>query len=220
MNRYPVESWNFFSSNFTDRTYGRIFSSLLAMDSCADFRKHIRENLTELTSKLTQEVEGREKCYLISNMIHVIDALMVDDKEWIKDQRDLLVDLKKLFPTFITTARNESNLSDVLLQTEQSIEKYQLILVSYLEQTDDTDLLLSVINVISSINIKVNSELHDFIFNNMVSSKDVQARRKYLLKSIDAGTTKSNHVDARGFVFKYIINATLIVEASRKRKPA
>lgn len=215
VNRYPVESWNFFSSNFTDRTYGRIFSSLLAMDSCADFRKHIRENLTELTSKLTQEVEGREKCYLISNMIHVIDALMVDDKEWIKDQRDLLVDLKKLFPTFITTARNESNLSDVLLQTEQSIEKYQLILVSYLEQTDDTDLLLSVINVISSINIKVNSELHDFIFNNMVSSKDVQARRKYLLKSIDAGTTKSNHVDARGFVFKYIINATLIVEASR-----
>ncbi|KAF5100851.1 hypothetical protein D0Z00_001120 [Geotrichum galactomycetum] len=215
VNRYPVESWNFFSSNFTDRTYGRIFSSLLAMDSCADFRKHIRENLTELTSKLTQEVEGREKCYLISNTIHVIDALMVDNKEWIKDQRDLLVDLKKLFPTLITIARNESNLSDVLLQTEQSIEKYQFILVSYLEQTDDTDLLLSVINVISSINVKVNSELHDFIFNNMVSSKDVQARRKYLLKSIDVGTNKTNHVEARGFVFKYIINATLIVEASR-----
>lgn len=215
LNRYPTESFNFFLAKMTDRTYGRFFSSILSMESCSALRKHVRERMGELTGKLTEDIRGPERCYLICNLIYVIGALAADNSDWIQDQRDTLFDLSKSFSNLMNIARQESPLAPVLLQAEQSIELYQTILVPYLKKSDDTELLLSVVNVIRTINLKVSSELHDFIFKEMVSSTDVQLRRKYLLKCVEVGTNRSNSITARAFIFKFIINPILIVEGTR-----
>lgn len=215
LNRYPVESLNFFLLKLTDRSYGRFFSSILSMESCSALRKHVRERMGEVTGKLQEDAQGPERCYLICNIINVINALATDQSDWLQSQRDILLDLSKSFANVMNIARSESPLAPALLQAEQSIELYQAILVPYLKESDDTDLLLSVINAICPINLKVSNDLHDFIFNDMVSSRSVELRRKYLMKCIEVGTNRSNSITARAFIFKFIINPILIVEGIR-----
>lgn len=215
LNRYPVESLNFFLQKMTDRMYGRFFPSILVFDSCSALRKQVRERMSEITGKLKEDIQGSERCYLICNLINIIAALSAENSDWIQSQRELLLDLNNSFRSLLTIARAESPLAPTLLQVEQSIELYQTILVPYLAESHDTELLLSVVNVICSINLRVSSSLHDYIFNEMVSSNDVQLRRNYLMKCIEVGTDRSNSTASRAFIFKFIINPTLIMEGMR-----
>lgn len=215
LNRYPADSFTFFSQKLTDRSYGRFFSSVLSMEICTDLRAHVKENLSMLTDKLADDVTGPEKCYMICNMISIVDALAQDDEDWLHGQQQLLTDLNKSFGSLMTLSRAESSLSPTLLQAEQSIELYQSILIPYLKKSEDTALLLSVINSITSVDLKISSKIHDFIFNELVSSTDIDSRRQYLMKCIEAGTNRSNSLAARAFIFKFVINPILIVEGLR-----
>lgn len=215
INRYPAESWQYFLERLNNRLYGKLFASMLAMEPCATIRGYIREHLSDLMGKLSQTNNSIESVNLVCNAIYILDALTIDDPTWIKGSKQILLTLSGMIQSMVIIVSNEPPLSEYVLQVEQAVAQLQATLVPYLDQTMDIDTLLLVINSVRSSNLEIGSQLQSFVFNKMVSIEDVDARRNYLLKSIEFVTSKSNCVEARYFVTKNIINATLIVEAHR-----
>lgn len=214
LNRYPKETFEYFMPKLGDRIYGRFFASILESDLCDKLRQYTRDNVQQLKDSIDGDPE--QKCISICNMIYVLKSLTKDDESWIISQKGFLDDLNSSSADMIQTSSKSTPTSPLYLQVEQSLEELQHLYIMFFNNhhQSDIDLFFSIIHVLCTNNIKVSGQFHDYIFNNVVSSKDVGLRKSYLLKCIELNT-RTLSMASRTFMFRYIVNPILMVEGNR-----
>lgn len=211
LNRYSTESLKYFLEKMTDHAYGRLFYCILQMEDTAGLRTHCKEHIEDIVKAWKGRTQPEEKISATCTVIYIIKALVDDDNDWITTQKSLISDLLQL-GDITQTAKSLPHLSPVPLQIDQAIDDLQGIIGVYLNKTKDFDIFSQVIVSVHSIGYRIHPVIEDFIYDNIIAGKDLQIRRRGMIKALEVGTSKQTNQDARIFFFRNIINPTLTFE--------
>lgn len=217
LNRYSSKALTFFLENFADRAYGRIFACFLEMPSAPNLRTQCIEGLDQIIKTWKEKTDPEEKIITTCNVIYILKALSRDDNiEWLKERKQLLTDVLTQLQELSPTIKHLPLLSPLPLQFNQALDDVQHIMGIYLSNTCDFDVLVQGVATIHTVGYHVTADVQNFIFKYMISSSDTEVRRRGLMKTLEAGTNKNNHLGARIFFFKNAINPTLVYEGRAK----
>ncbi|CAN6608795.1 transcription-associated protein 1 [Trichomonascus vanleenenianus] len=217
MNKYSQQAFEFFTPKIAERNHGKYFVTFMSSKFCEQLRTYTKEHFGQIVEKaLDSDMQPTERATAVCNLIGIMGALSKNDYTFISSQKEVLEQLSSRTMEITSTAATVPPTSPLCLQVEQGLQGLQSLMVSYFESSpDDVPFVFSALNCILSPSAKLSSEMHDFLFNRVVSSTDYQIRKMYLSKSIEVATGKSCHSNTRAFIFKFIVNPILIVEGYR-----
>ena len=221
LNRYPKESWTFFSDRLSDVQYGRFFAQLLAHDQSSPLREELRSDVDKLLQASFGQEDGEKKSLAYINGIHVFYSLLTDKPGWIADQTKVRSDLmragKELHATFLS--RNLP--SSLRLAAEQASEQLMKIFVRYMEsQPRDLEFLFYLIEVIKSEELQEQPCFIKYIYKHIVESEDIDYWRSIATRTLDLYSVRTSTPRTKSFAFKYLLNAIFAKDTMRSSEAA
>lgn len=215
LNRYSPESFQFFLNQINSHNFGRLFYCILQMENTDNLREYCKSHFDEVIKALKEQTQPEAKIHPTSNVIYVFKVLAQSDPEWAATQAKNISELLQL-SDIVQTAKGYPHLSPIHLQVDQMIEDLQIGIAVFLKNVLDFDVLTQTIASIHAAGYKIHPMIEDIIYDNIIAGKDMETRRKGLMKSLEVGTNKQTNIDARTFFFRNIINPTLIFEGKVK----
>ncbi|CAI5760679.1 unnamed protein product [Candida verbasci] len=209
LNRFSENCIEYLMKNFKNRKLGNMLASIAGMDGCENIRKVAQEKIGALLEDLQTETEGEVKIVKFANMIDLINSIYTHDKLWFANQKDLLLSLSQLIEEL-----NVKLLSPAHFQSDQAIEKLQVLVVDYLKQTKkDSNILFNIVERQSKLKLKISNCIEDFIFNDIVASKDLENRELYLNQTIEFISQDKPCLKSKIFFLKKIFGPIFIYES-------
>ena len=220
LNRYPSDSWDHFGMKLGQGHFGRLYSQILADRAAAAMRDTVqkdRELLLQRTFSPDTETPS-EQILAAVNGLHIIRALTNHNSEWIAEDPDFVAGLLERTVELAEKGR-ASPMEEDNLQVKQAIQAAVEVFVAYLKQhPQDIRFLLDLTSAISSKIIDLYPAFSDFLFDEIVSTKDIDLRRQYLKEGFQLFSNRSAKQEFKTFVFRHLINPILIVTYSREEK--
>ena len=103
----------------------------------------------------------------------------------------------------ISDTRTTAEFSSVHFQSDQAIEKLHELIVGFLKRNPkEVDLMLAVVNRDCKLKLQVPAVVEDYIFNDIVSSNEIDIREEYLKKSIEFASDEVSNLKAKIFFLK------------------
>jgi transformation/transcription domain-associated protein len=212
LNRFPPETYQYFLQQFNIREMGTKLAYFVSLEECGDLRKHIKDNLSTFYNSVSQEAQLESKCIKFANFVDLIKSLADDDRQWLMEHRSVLLDIFSLSQEIISIEQSASLISPVHFCVKQSIERLQVLFVTYFESNlMECDIVLGFIDLLCAINVPVSPCLEDFLFDRIVKSDDSNLRQEYLSKSI-LFATDNKSLKSRVFVLKHVFNSIVLFE--------
>ncbi|CDK24856.1 unnamed protein product [Kuraishia capsulata CBS 1993] len=213
LNRFSEQAIQFFISKFSSTSSSTRFVYFVALPECEALLEQAKTNLPALMQSITQETKSEIKCTKFANMIGLVNSISSRDSDWFKDQKPLMAELLTIAEQCLRFERAAPLMSPIRFQVTQSVEKLQLLHVSFFRLCGSgSDEVLPFINKICTLDTPLSSALEDYIFDDIVKSADAEKRKNYLLESVKYATTGEFSLKTQIFLFKHIFNAICIYE--------
>ncbi|KAI5963026.1 TRA1 [Candida pseudojiufengensis] len=213
LNRFAENCIEYLIKNFKNRKLGNMLASIIGMDGCENLRKVAEEKFSVFIEEIENETDPEIKVVKFANLIDLTDAIAKHDKEWFNGQKNLLLTLSK----FIEDAHEISTapvLSAAHFQNDQAIVKLQHLVVEFIKINEgEIDLVFTVIDRLSKLKYKISNELDDFIFNDIVSSNNLELKKSYLNKTVDFIGESEPCERSKILLLKKIFNPIFIFES-------
>lgn len=216
LNRFSDNCLEYFITNLKNRKLGNMLASIAGMENCSNIRETAKSKIQEIYESVKQETSYEIKVIKFSNVIDLLDAICAHDKEWFDKNKDLLISHLELISSIINEKDGATSTTSTYFQADQSISKFQSIMVKYLQRNpNEIELVFKFIDTLCVLNIKIPIELEDFLFKTVASSTDTKYKELYLTKSIDFIVDATSSFKAKIFVLKHILNSILIYSAQK-----
>ncbi|KOS19655.1 Transcription-associated protein 1 [Escovopsis weberi] len=219
LNRYPKEIWIYLLSRLDDLKYGRLLAQALLHPESGPLRETAAENLDLLIAKCNEIIaKNNEKKYVaIVNALHIFDSISnfpassawMDKKENITWLKGLGKDLESNIQTYALPAY-------LRLPGYQATEQLMNILVKALDRSPkDLDALLSLVESVTSGELRSTPSLFSFIYNKIICSDSLEFWKTTFLRCLDtySGKTASNRT--KYFLLHYIVNPIVAMDVKR-----
>lgn len=213
LNRFSENSVQYFLENFKNRKLGNMLAYFTGLEECKDLRDLIKTKFDDIIQDIEDETDNEVKITKFSNAVDIIQSMMMD-KGWFNDQKELII---KLFNISRQVGEfGDASSSPTYFQSDQAINKIQMIMIQFLKDNlDEYDLVFEIINEFTK-NKKVPDIAENFIFENIVASTDVKFREQYLLKCCEYIMKAEYNLKAKIFILKKIFNSIILYEAEKK----
>ena len=222
INRYPKETWSFFSARLSDMRYGRFFAQILTSPRSEPLRKEMKLEMEGLLhAAFGLENAGNMDAAKI-NGIHVIHSLLIDDDtKWLSTRERVRKDLLRISKE-LRAKRISDDLPSVLrLAADQASEQVMEVFVRYMElQPDDLDFLFQLIEVVTSEELQDQPSFHRFIYKSIIQSENIDYWRSIVVRTLDLYTVRTSTQGTKSFAFKYLLNAIFAMDTLRSLQAA
>ncbi|KAG0682333.1 transcription-associated protein 1 [Kluyveromyces marxianus] len=215
MDRFHTQVLTYFKNNMRSRQLVLLMCSIIQKPEAPTLRQIFEPNLKDFLNFYNEQIienPVRTVSFFANSvdLVYVYHKLNSDD--WILQNTDILIDLKKMLTTVLELI-NESNFNIDILQLNQSIQKFQKMYLAYLKQKkNNVPLFLEIIEFSFTHELKMLNELNFFIFDDIICSGDVTIKSEYILGCLTYAFDNSKSLKARNFVLKKVVNAILIHE--------
>lgn len=213
LNRFSTETFQFFLQQFQIRKMGTKLSYFISLPECGDLRKAINENISAFYNSIGTETNSEFKAIRFANFIDLINSLAESDPEWLLNNKQILLDVSSFSKEINHIEKSAPLTSPIHFCIRQGIEKLQSLFATLFNaEPKDANIIIGLIDLLSSIEIPVSSGLEDFIFEKIVRSEDVELRQEFLVKSI-VFATDNKPLNSRIFVLRNIFNPIILNES-------
>ena len=218
LNRYPKETWDFFSERLSDLRYGRLFGQLLESSQGTPLREVVIADIEGLTKASLETGKGSIASV---NGIHVIHSIVMHNSQWLTNQDSLRRDLMRSGKELKQNRTAEVLPATLRLAADQALERLLAIFVKYLELApEDLDFLFQLIDAVTAEQIKMMPCFISFIYKNIVSSEDVDSWRGIVMRTLDLYILRGSSSRTKTFAFKYLLNPIFAMDTLRGSREA
>lgn len=220
LNRYPSDSWEHFGTKLGQGHFGRLYAQIIADPAATAMREIVQKDRALLLQRAFEpETQvASEQILAAVNGLHIIKALTIHNPKWIIEDPEFVNRLLERTVELSERGRT-SPMEEDILQVKQAVQAIVDVFVVYLEQEPhDLRFFLDLTSAISSKLIDLYPAYSDFLFNKIVSSRDIDLRRQYLKEGIQLFSNRSAKQEFKTFVLRHVINPILIVTYSREER--
>lgn len=215
LNRFPEEAFAYYVEHSNERQLGTLFSFFVRSPLCPSLRDHFKERAAFLLNDLKSEPDAIKKCFKFINLIEIMRSF--DDEVWLGKNKTLLIDLAHLSKDIVSFTKQTPLVSPIQIPMWQSMDSLQQLFTLFFKSTPtDSDSMISLIDLICSLDMTMSPVLEDYIFDNIVKHKEVELRQDYISRAVVFSTDVSRSLKSRVFLFKSIINPILIFQGVSK----
>ena len=214
--RFPKETWDFFSDKFGELKYGRFFAQCLESEEASALRDAVISEMDKLIRIPSTCEDANQKMIALINVIHAIHSISMHKSEWLANQKTLRRFFMQVGAQLSEKRAGTSLNPDVRLAADIALHQLMRILVKYLELLpEDIDFLFELLNPISGGKFDSPLCLSDFIYHKILLSEDVDYWRKLINRSLDTYNSRSESPKMKTFVFKNLVNPILAMDTWR-----
>ncbi|KAK6458258.1 uncharacterized protein RJT20DRAFT_126237 [Scheffersomyces xylosifermentans] len=219
LNRFAENCIDYYITNFKNRKLGNTLASIAGMEGCDKIRTVAKEKFAAILEDVQNESQDEVKVVKFANTIDLLKSIAKYETEWFDSQKELLLTLSKLVDRIVEIRDSSPLISAAHFQADQAIDKLSGVVVEYLERNKvEIDIVFNVVDRHSKLKLKIPNQLEDFIFDNIVRSKDVEYREKYLNKCIDFVTEATPNLKSKIFFLRKVFCSILIYESEKVGK--
>ena len=216
LNRYPRETWAFFSERLSDMKYGRFFAQILTSPRSEPLRTELKSDMAGLRKAAFGQEDATKTDAAKLNGIHVIHSLLTDDPTWLSTQEPVRTDLLRVGKELQVKKNPDSLPSALCLAADLASEQVMDIFVKYMElQPGDLDFLFNLIDVVTSGALKEQPSLNRFIYKSIILSEDVDYWRGIVMRTLDLYTIRTSTQKTKRYTFKYLLNPIFAMDTFR-----
>lgn len=214
LNRFHTSVINYFKNNLSSRQLVLLFCSIIQKEGAEDLADDFEKELYNFYDFYMTNIQSNQISVVsfFASIVDIFGALVnVRGEKWLVENRQMIFKLKDML-SFVLRTINENAFYIDSLQLHQTIEKFQLFYLRYMElNKGDPTLLFDFIEFAHSIGFKLSHPFHNFIYDNIVTSNDMGQRNSYMMSAL-VFSTSDKPLDASVFVLKNIVNSTFIYE--------
>lgn len=220
LNRYPKEIWGFLLNRLDDLKYGRLLAQVLRHPESGPLREAAVENLEGLLGKCNEliSLNNDKKFIAVVNTIHVLDSLSqwtTTSNTWL-EKKEHTSWLKAIGKDLETQIKNYTLPAHLRLPAYQAAEQLVNILVKSLEKSPkDLDGLLSLIESVTSEELRSTQSLYSFIYEEIICSNSMEFWKSTFLRCLDAYSGKVASNKTKYFLLHYIVNPIVAMDVMR-----
>ena len=214
LNRYPKESWDFFSLRLKDLRYGRFFAQILADASSTPLRDAVMASPeTLIKSSLDLEEDG-PRCVATINAIHIIHSVITTtaSSDWLLSQDTLRIRLfaagKELEQRLRNNSESKPSIEKRLrLAVEQTGQYLMEIFTGYMSHApQNLDFLFELIEAITESGLKSSYTFIKHIYDNIIMTDSVDYWRSIVVRCLDLYVKPGSTQKMKAFAFHYLVN--------------
>lgn len=216
LNRYPKETWSFFSAKLSEMKYGRFFAQLLASARCAPLREVVIGDIDGLMKSSVDLDEGAKKDAASINAIRIIHSLCGHSTEWLLKAGSLRQILLQVAIELNDKRGRDKLALDLRLGADQAGEQVMDIFMTYLKQApQDLDFFFQLIDAVTADEIKTYPSLFSFIYNDIIESHSAEYWRSIVMRSLDLYNTRGSSQKTKTFAFRNLVNPIFAKDVMR-----
>jgi transformation/transcription domain-associated protein len=216
LNRYPPDMWAFFLSKIDDIKYSRFLAQVLRDPASNTLRDYGAANVG-IIAKACGAVFAQNKetrFAAVVNTINILDALAHHSQKlaWMQNKEHMDW-LKQVGKELERNLRANALPGHLRLAAEQAAEQLLAILTKALEQNPkDLDSLFSLVESITSDDIRETPALLAYIYKNIVSSDSVEFWRTVVLRCLDVYSGKTATQRTKWFLLHNLVNPIVAMD--------
>jgi len=218
LNKYPVETWSFFSLRLHEMRYGRFFAQILADERSAPLRDVVTADSEGFLKASLDHRDGDKRIAASTNGIHAVHSICLHPGSGTSfiSHRIMRQRLMAAGIDLEGRLRQDKIPAALRLAVEQAGEQLIRIITVYLTHNpQDLDFLFEVIDAITSQQIKLCSSIFRFIYNNIISSESVDYWRTVVLRCMDLYSSRTSSQKTKAFAFHNLVNPILAMDIMR-----
>ena len=216
INRYPKETWAFFSPRLHEVKYGRFLAQLLEDKLSGPIRTWLTSDVDGLIKNSFDLPEPEQKESASVSAIHIVHSICQHTGDWLVDRGTLLQALLKVGKELYQKRKTDKLASNLRLAAEQAGEQLIRIFVVYLScAPQDLDFLFQLIDRVTSDEIKVQPSLFTYIYTHVISSSSQDYWRSIVMRSLDLYSTRNASQSTKTFAFRNLVNPILAMDVLR-----
>ncbi|KAH0562572.1 hypothetical protein GP486_002747 [Trichoglossum hirsutum] len=222
INRYPKDSWTFFSGKLQEMRYGRFFAQLIGEEASGPLRATVTSDIDGLVrNSFNLEAPELERYTAIINAIRVIYSICMNPAtpDWFVSQNNLREKLLHAGKDIEGKLRADTLPPALRLAAEQVGEQLMEIFAeSYLSKVHQLDFLFEIIDAVTAEQIKNPYALRKYIYDHIICSTSVEYQRAIVIRCLDLYAGKNITQKTKTFAFHYLVNPTLAMDIMRGMK--
>ena len=219
LNRYPKETWAFFTSKLSELKYGRFFAQLLDAPDSGPLREVVVADTEGLSKSFMEGEEQDKKDAAFINAVHIVQTISGHQSEWLTTAdavRQCLFSSGKDMHQKVISDRIPS---DLRLAAEQAGEQLIDIFVAYMKTApQDLEFLFHVMDAVTSEEIKMHSTFTSYLYSHIISSESIDLWRNVVLRSLELYSSRTASQKVKAFVFKNLVNPVFAMDVLRASK--
>ncbi|KZF20186.1 putative histone acetylase complex subunit Paf400 [Xylona heveae TC161] len=217
LNRYPKETWSFFSARLHEMKYGRLLAQILEDSASAPLRDYISGEIDGLIGCSFDIQDADRRAYATVNTIHIIHSITIcSGAKSLLSHDSLRHRLLMVGKELHDRLRRDTLPAPLRLPVDQSGEQLMSIFAHYLAGAQrNLDLLLEIIEAITSNELKPSHSFFKYIYDHIISSDSLEYWRVIVLRCMDLYADRSVSQRAKAFAFHYLVNPIFATDIKR-----
>ncbi|KAH7318444.1 histone acetylase complex subunit [Stachybotrys elegans] len=225
-NRYAKEVWTYLLGRLGELKYGRLLAQALRHKDSTALREAAVEHLDELVktcNTIVNDAEsGGKKFVAIVNTFHILDAISSSPGHdaWL-EKKELIAWLKKMGKELEHHLRACTLSPELRLPAYQAAEHLMNILIRSLERAPkDLDALLSLVESVTSEELRATQQLFHFIYDRIICSDSVDFWKMTFIRCLDTYSGKTASNKTKYFLLHFIVNPIVAKDVMRLKNEA
>ncbi|RMJ19860.1 hypothetical protein CDV36_000496 [Fusarium kuroshium] len=220
LNRYPKEIWAYLLGKLDDLKYGRFLAQVLRHADSNALREVAVENVEGLMNRCNEIMSQNNEAKFIAmvNTIHIFESIshFPSSEKWM-DKKENLDWLKNIGKELESNLRQHTLPAHLRLPAFQAAEQLMTILVKSLERAPkDLDALFSLVESVTSDQLRSSQELFSFIYEKLICSDAIDFWKTTILRCLEVYAGKSASNKMKHFLLHYIVNPIVAMDVKRR----
>ncbi|KAI9798642.1 MAG: hypothetical protein M1833_004631 [Piccolia ochrophora] len=218
LNRYPKETWSFFTARMHEMKYGRFFAQILANDMSGPLRDVVASDVEGLIKSSLTLSEDSKRYPAMVNAINIIYSIVGQPatKNWLCSHDELRHKLLVSGKELHTKLRKNAVPSTLRLAIEQAGEQLMEILTGYLvHNPHNLEFLFEIIDAVTAEDLKSCHPLFKYIHQHIISSDSVEYWKSIVMRCLDLSCGRATSQKTKTFAFRYLVNPIFAMDIMR-----
>ena len=218
LNRYPEETWDFFSARLHEMKYGRFFSQILQDDSSNALRVTVTSSPDKILKAFMEPTNPEHRNAATVNAIHVVHSICIQPatSKWLVSQDNLRQQLFSAGKVLEGHLRKNTTQKHLRLAVEQAGQQLVEILTGYLiHAPQNVDFLFEMIEARTSEQVKTSYTFIKYIYDHIVCNDSIDYWRGIVTRCLDLYGKPSVSQKSKTFAFHYLVNPILAMDIMR-----
>ncbi|KAK5071536.1 transcription-associated protein 1 [Lithohypha guttulata] len=220
LNKYPSESWAFFSSRLSEERYGRFLGQVLADEASGPLRKHIQTETDSILKTTFEESVNDDKYIAIINTIYLVYSITLheDGQDWLKDQIQLRKNLLSATKDLQARLKKDQLVKTQRLRAVQAVDQLVTIVTRYLSLPDcNANYMWDFMAACAQGDLKSGVTLQQFLYSSIVCSPSTQHQQSLVVRGLETYNSKTVSQRFKTFIMHNVVNPIIAQDVKRER---
>lgn len=207
--RFPTETIAYYLKHFSKR-----------QDKLSFFIKHfsnIRESasiyLSRFIKSFKEELDLKTKVVKYANLMDIVFEIASSDAKWMEQNLNIFQELHESTKYIIqNNSKLQGENASYFFQLSRAVDFFELLMIQFLQVTDDIDILISFTEFITAANIHINIKFGQYLLTEVVKSGNIKKKQEYLLKCINKFIDPNATFKLKILMSTYVILPMLIFQ--------